>query len=102
VWGQPRDTWPQGHAGMAVVFHMNDDLFRSTLGLTVTQVRPCSHGVELIRLLRIEWACHSLFEDPSTVLLNGFIHSIGGEIELARPFNEPLVAMDLLEQLRIL
>jgi hypothetical protein len=102
VWRQPRDTWPQGHGGIAIVFHMNDDLFRRTLGLTVTQVRACSHGVELIRLFGIESACHSLFEDPSTMLLNGFIHGIGGEIELARPFDEPLVAMDALEQLRIL
>jgi hypothetical protein len=87
---------------MAVVFHMHDDLCRNALGLTVTQVRPCRHGVELIRLLGVEWACHGLFEDPSTMLLNGFIHGVGGEIELARPFDEPLVAMDVLEQLRIL
>jgi hypothetical protein len=88
--------------GTAVVFRVNDDIFRNALGLTVTQVRHCSHGVELIRLLGVEWECHSLFEDPSTMLLNGFIHGVGGEIELARPFDEPLVAMDVLEQLRIL
>jgi hypothetical protein len=87
---------------MAVVFYMNDDICRSALGLTVTQVRPCSHSVELIQLLGVEWVCHGLFEDPSTMLLNGFIHGIGGEIELARPFDEPLITTDALEQLRIL
>jgi hypothetical protein len=102
VRGQLRDTWPQGHAGTAVVFHVNDDLFRTALGLTVTQVRHCRDGVELIRLLGVEGVCHGLFEDPSTMLLNGFIHGVGGEIELARPFDEPLIAMDALEQLRIL
>ena len=102
VRGQLRDTWPQGHAGTAVVFRVNDDLCRNALGLTITQVRPCGHGVELIWLRGVEWACHGLFEDPSTMLLNGFIHGVGGEVELARPFDEPLIAMDVPEQLRIL
>jgi hypothetical protein len=31
------------------------------MGLTVIQVRLCSHGVELIRLLEVEGACHGLF-----------------------------------------
>jgi hypothetical protein len=102
VWGQLRDTWPPGRAGTAVLFHMHDDLCRNALGLTVTRVRPYSHGIELIRLLGVEWECHGLFEDPSTMLLNGFIHGVGGQIELARPFDEPLITMDALEQLRIL
>ena len=100
--GQLQDPWPQGHVGTAVVFHMNDDIFRSALGLTIKQVRHNGHGVELIRLVGVEWEFHGLFQDPSTMLLNRFIHGVGGEIELARPFDKPLIAMDVLEQLRIL
>ena len=51
--GQLQDIWPQGHVGTAVVFHMHDGLFRSALGLTVTQVRHRRHSVELIRLVGV-------------------------------------------------
>ena len=83
--------------GDGCVFRVNDDICRNTLRPTITQVHPCAHGVELRRLLGVEWTCHGLFEEPSTMLLNGFIHGVGGEVELARPFDEPLVAMDVLE-----
>jgi hypothetical protein len=101
VRGQLRKTWPQSHAGTAVVFRVVDDICRNALGRTITQVRSYGYGVELIRLLGVEWAGHGLFEDPSTMLLNGVIHGVGGEVELARPFDEPLIAMDMPEQLRI-
>ena len=36
------------------------------------------------------------------MLLNGFIPGVWGEIELAWPCDEPLIAMDGLEPLRVL
>lgn len=35
------------------------------------------------------------------MFLDGFMHGIGREIELAGPFDEPLSAVYLLEELRI-
>ena len=101
VRGQLRDPSPQGHAGTAVVFRVNNHMYSNTLGLTITQIRHCGQGIELIRLLGGDGECHGLFEDPSTILLNGVIHGVGGKVERARPFDEPLIAMDLPEQLRI-
>jgi hypothetical protein len=58
------------------------------------------HGLELIWLVWVELETHSLFQHPPTMLLDGFMHGVRGKIELAGPFDEPLFAVYLLEELR--
>ena len=78
--------------------YVDDRIFRSTLGLAVEEVGNSRYSVELECLVRIELQFHSLFQNPSTMFLDGFMHGVGREIELAGPFDEPLFALDLLEE----
>src|SRR6266568_5103565 len=84
------------------VFRMDYGILRRTLGLAVKEVRHRGHSVELVRLVGVELQFHGLFQHPTAMHLDSFIHGVGGEVDFAGPFDEPLFTAYLLEYLRIL
>src|SRR5262245_3997381 len=72
---------------------------RGILGLAVEEVGDGHHRDELEGLARVELQFHGLFQNPSSMFLDGFMHGVGGEIKLAGPCDEPLFTVYFLEEL---
>src|SRR5205807_3275245 len=79
----------------AKVFRMDNDILRRALRLAVKEIRHGGHSVELVWLAGVELQFHGLFQHPAAVRLNCVIHSIGRQVQLARPGYGPTVQTDI-------